>query len=36
MLNTLIGSFWSRHRVSAVASITFRFWLIASSKLTLV
>ena len=32
MENTLIGSFWSRHSASAVASITLRFFTNASSK----
>ena len=32
ILKTLSGNFWSRHKVSAVASITFKFLVMASSK----
>src|SRR5262245_58591869 len=33
-LNTMIGSFWSRHSARAVASITPRFFVIASSNVS--
>ena len=33
--NTLSSMFWSRHSASAVASITFRFLTMASSKVSL-